>query len=236
MTLLSCGGEEAGPVGPISRNTYVGRALAGPDAVLSAEMRKSEGLRTDVMTTSTRISRAGWAVALMVAFGLAGCGSSSDSASQADVKNKKAHSHVAIDPSKRSPEDMVAGVTSAKSGPPVELRFDLRGAPQAGQPLDVDIALIPDVATNRVFAKFQAGQGLELVEGGELAAVDKPAAGTPIRHVVRVLPKEDGIYTVSATVTVDLPDDSLTRTYSIPVIVGDGVPDETEKTAALKTH
>ncbi len=181
--------------------------------------------------TSTRISRAGWAVALMVAFGLAGCGSSSDSASKAEAKNKKAHTHVAIDPSNRATADMVEGVTLAKGGLPVELKYELREAPQAGQPLDVDIAVLPGATPiNRIYAKFQGGQGLDLVEGGELAGVDKPPSGTPIRHVVRVLPKADGIYTVSATVAVDTANDSMTRTYTIPVIVGDGLPDDTAKT------
>ena len=70
-------------------------------------------------------------------------------------------------------------------------------------------------------------KGLDLVEGGELPAVDKPATGSVIRHVVRVLPKQDGIFTVSATVSVDLANDSISRTYSIPVIVGDGLPERT---------
>jgi hypothetical protein len=200
--------------------------------------------------TSTRISRAGWAVALIAAFGLAGCGSSSDSASKAEARNKKATVHVSLDPSKRPTADMIAGVTLSKYGPPVELKYELRGAPQAGQPLDVDIAVLSDVATvSRIYAKFQGGQGLELVEGGELTSNEKPAPGTPIRHVVRFVPKADGIYTVSATVGADLPNESVMRTYYIPVIVGEGLPDDTAKaeaapaasgtvgqSGALKTH
>src|ERR1700739_830323 len=70
----------------------------------------------------------------------------------------------------------------------------------------------------------------DVMEGGELAAVDKPQQGTAIRHVVRVIPKADGIYTVSATVAVDVASDSITGSYSIPVIVGDGLTDDTPKT------
>lgn len=181
--------------------------------------------------TSTRISRASWVVALMVAFGLAGCGSSSESAAKAEAQSKEAHPHVAVDPSNRATADMVEGVTVAKGGPAIELKYELRESPLAGQPLDVDIAVLPGATPiNRIYASFQGGQGLDLVEGGELAGVDKPVSGTPIRHVVRLLPKADGIYTVSATVAVDTPDDSITRTYSIPVIVGDGLPDDTAKT------
>ena len=167
----------------------------------------------------------------MLALGLAGCGSSADSASTpGGAKNKKTlHSHSSTDPA--DPANMVSGVSPSKPGPPVGLKFELRELPQAGQVLDLDIAVLPDApAINRIYAKFRAGTGLDLVEGGELAAVEKPAQGTVIRHVVRVLPKEDGIFTVSATVSVELADDSIMRTYSIPVIVGDGLPEETGKT------
>jgi len=200
--------------------------------------------------TSTRISRAGWAVATMVALGLlVGCGSSSGSGhDSAAAKAKKAHSQVSTDPAERSPADMVAGVSAAKAGPPIALKFELREPPQAGQLLDVDVAIVSDSpGINRVYGRFQGGEGLEVVDGGELPPVAKPAQGSVIRHVLRVLPKQDGIFTVSATVAVDVADDSITRTYSIPVIVGDGLPDETAKTevaagpaapgtAAVKTH
>jgi len=212
-------------------------------------MRGSEGLRTDVMMTSTRISRAGWAVAMMVGLGLlAGCGSSSGSGHGAVGSNtKKGHVQASADPAERPAADMVAGVSPSKGDTPVSLKFELRELPQAGQVLDVDIAVLPgSPAINRIYGKFQGGEGLDLVEGGELPSIDKPALGSTIRHVVRVLPKADGVFTVSATVSVDLADDSITRTYSIPVIVGDGLTQQTARTevaeggpasgTAVKTH
>jgi len=179
---------------------------------------------------------------------LSGCGSSSSSGPAAAVaKTRKAHTQVSTDPVERPVADMIAGVTPSKAGPPVALKFELREPPQAGQLIDVDIAVLPDAPTiNRIYGKFQGTDGLELVEGGELPAIDKPAVGATIRHVVRVLPKQDGIFTVSATVSVDLPDDSITRIYSIPVIVGDGLREQTARTevaegrpapgTAVKTH
>jgi hypothetical protein len=237
-------------LGPVSRNAHVGRALGGPDEVLSGEeMRRLEGLRTDVTMTSTRISRAGWAVAMMVGFGLlAGCGSSSGSGTgSAASKSKKAHIQVSRDPAERPTADMVAGVSPAKAGPPVALKFELREPPEAGQLLDVDIAILPGApAINRIYAKFQGGEGFDLVEGGELRAIDKPVLGSVIRHLVRIVPKRDGVFTVSAAVSVDLADDSITRTYSIPVIVGNGLTEQPTKTEvaegpsapgmAAKTH
>ncbi len=171
---------------------------------------------------------------MMVSLGLlAGCGSSSGSAtSSAASKSKKTTpAQVSTDPAERPATDMVAGVSPSKAGPPVALKFELREAPQPGQLLDVDIAILPDApAINRIYGKFQGAEGLDVVEGGELPAIDKPATGSVIRHLVRVLPKQDGIYTVNATVSVDLADDSISRTYSIPVIVGDGLSEQPAKT------
>lgn len=174
---------------------------------------------------------------MMVTVGLlAGCGSSSGSGTDSPgAKSKKAHTQVSTDPAERPVADMVAGVSPSKAGPPVALKFELREPPQAGQMLDVDIAVLPDApAINRIYGKFQGGEGLDLVEGGELPAIDKPAVGSVIRHVVRVLPKQDGIFTVSATVSVDFEGDSITRTYWIPVIVGEGLPEQSTKTAVAE--
>jgi hypothetical protein len=163
--------------------------------------------------------------------GLSACGGSSNKPAdaQSSVKKTVVH-HGAADPSARSPEDMVTAVSPCKAGPPVELKFELREAPKAGEALEVDVAILPDApAINRLYGKFSGGDGVDLVDGGDLAAVDKPPQGTAIRHLLRVLPKKDGIYTVNATVTVDLADDSVTRTFSIPLIVGDGLADMSAK-------
>ena len=203
--------------------------------VLPSNERQSEGPRTDVMKTSTRISQAGWAIVISVAIsgvlGLAGCGSSSDSASAVQARKKANHGPVQVDPASRAPTDMVAAVSKGKAGPPVEMKYELREPPQADQPLDVDVALLPDVpGINRIAGSFQGGEGFQIVDGGNLTPVEKPVPGTPIRHLLRLLPKRDGIFTVSATVSVDTADDSITRTFSIPVIVGAGLPEETAKT------
>jgi hypothetical protein len=161
---------------------------------------------------------------------LYGCGSSTDSTGAGNSKKSAstASKKHAVDPGDRPLDDMVAAVSAGKGGPPVRLKFELRSSPQAGQPLDLDFAILPDVQSiERINAKFQGSEGLELVDGGDLAAVDKPAQGAVIRHVVRVLPKQDGIYTVTAAVSVDLASDSITRTFTIPVIVGEGLPELT---------
>ena len=45
----------------------------------------------------------------------------------------------------------------------------------------------------------------------------------PVRHTLRILPKRDGIFVVSAVVSVDTASESLSRTFSIPLIAGQGL-------------
>jgi hypothetical protein len=190
-------------------------------------------LRTEVMKTSTRISRVGWTVAVAgLLLGLSACGSSSKSADAAHSKQTSANKRV-TDPATRPPEDMVAAVSIGKGGPPVGLKFELRASPQAGQLVDLDLAVLPDAAAiERIDGRFDGGESLSLVEGGDLGAVEKPTQGSVIRHVVRLLPKQDGIFTVTAAVTVTLANDSITRTFTIPVVVGEGLPELTAKSEA----
>lgn len=124
---------------------------------------------------------------------------------------------------------MVGGVTSVKPGSsplPLQLKFDLRERPQVAQPLDVDLAVIPlSGAIDRVFGKVVGEEGLELVGGGDLQEATKPPEGVPIQYSVKVLPKTDGIYTLTANISVDSGGVISTQTYTVPVIAGQGIPD-----------
>lgn len=171
-------------------------------------------------------------MATVVLLGLSACGGSSKQSADAShsTAKKTASHHGAADTSERPTQDMVSAVSAGKGGPPVELKFELRDAPKAGEALEVDVAVLPDApAINRLSGQFTGGDGIELVDGGDLTAVDKPAQGTAIRHLVHVLPKKDGIFTLNAAVTVDLADDSVTRTFTIPVIVGEGLAEVSPK-------
>jgi hypothetical protein len=119
---------------------------------------------------------------------------------------------------------MVSAVAASKpSMVPVQVKFDLRERPDVGRPVGVDLAIVPmSASVDRVSGKVEGEDGLELIEGGEIAATERPAEGVPIRHAVKVLPKRDGIYTVRAVVTVEAAGVSSTESYSMPVIAGTG--------------
>ncbi len=125
---------------------------------------------------------------------------------------------------------MVAAVSASKAGPPIEIRFALPSRPEVGQAMDIDIAVIPRAPVpDSVSVSFQVVDGLEIVDGSQLQRVDNLVDGTPIRHVVRILPKRDGIFALTAVASFVTANQDATRTFSIPVIAGEGLPEQVAK-------
>jgi hypothetical protein len=176
----------------------------------------------------------GWvAVAAGLLLGMSACGSADNSAATHSGSTKSGPRHPiapSTQPGEESLGEMVNAVSAAKVGPPVELKFSLPTRPEVGQVMDVDIAIVPRAPVpDSVSAIFQVNEGLEVVGGRELDAVDKLVDGTPVRHVVKVLPKRDGIFTLSAVVTFTSASQDSVRTFSIPVIAGQGLPEQVAK-------
>jgi hypothetical protein len=157
---------------------------------------------------------------------LAGCGSGSKQ-SASSPKTRAAAAAKAVNPANAVSANMVSAVALTKTtGVPVEVRFEVRDRPQVAHPVDVDLVIVPlSASVDRVSGKVQTEDGLDLVDGAEIPASDRPAEGVPIRHTIRVQPKQDGIFMFSAVVTVDAAGQSSTQTFSMPVIAGAGMPD-----------
>lgn len=129
--------------------------------------------------------------------------------------------------------DMVSAAAGAGSPTaPVQVKFELKSRPGAGQPLDIDLVIVPSTGSvDRVSGQVQALEGLELAAGGQIPPMDRPPQGIPIVHSIKVLPKKDGIFTLNAVLTIESAGQSSSQTFSIPVIVGGGLP-EPQKAAA----
>ncbi|HEY3785377.1 MAG TPA: hypothetical protein VGL55_08865 [Steroidobacteraceae bacterium] len=120
--------------------------------------------------------------------------------------------------------DMVAAISATKTGPPVEMKFAVQQRPEVGQPVDVSIAMIAtSAALDSVSASFAATEGLDIVGGAEMPQTDKPFPGIPLHHTLRILPKRNGIFAVTAVVSVGSANTRTTRTFSIPIIAGEGM-------------
>jgi hypothetical protein len=157
---------------------------------------------------------------LMAAFALTGCGSAEpDPAASGTAAAGKPK------PVAGGRPDMVAAVSASKTPGAADVRFALSGRPTVGQPVDIQLALTPTVELDRLYARFQASEGLDLVKGGETAHYDQPGRGKELSHTVTVIPKSDGIFNVTAVVLSDSDTESIARTYTIPIIAGAGLPE-----------
>jgi hypothetical protein len=117
------------------------------------------------------------------------------------------------------PSDMVAAVAASKdSSARVSVRFDLRHRPQVAQPLDLDLVILPSAGLDRVSGKVEAGDGLELVSGADIPPTDRPAEDVPISHSIRVVPKREGVLTLSAIVSSESGGVPSSQTFSVPLI------------------
>jgi hypothetical protein len=163
-------------------------------------------------------------VALAALLTAAGCGSQSEpgTAGKAGARPHPASKGVVSDG--LSP-NMVAAVAGAKDATAtVRLKFELTGRPTVGEPLDVRVGLVPVAGgLDRIAGKFQGDDGLDIVSGDVLAATEKPAPGTAINHTLRVVPRRDGIFILRAVISEDAGNQSLSQTFTIPVIAGNGL-------------
>ena len=174
------------------------------------------------------------AAGLVIAALLCACGSSDKSAqSQAAAAR---NSHKVLSPAQTLARNMVSAATQTKPGSapiPLQVKFALRARPDVAQPLDIDLQLVPTASNlDRIFGKVEGDEGLELVGSDELAEAEKPVENTPIDRSIKVLPKRNGIYLVTAIVSVDMGGQISTQTFQIPVIAGPGIPDLPVKPAA----
>lgn len=120
--------------------------------------------------------------------------------------------------------DMVAAVSTGGAPGLVELRFLLPRHPQAGEAVDVEMAMIPAVKLERLLGRFQASDGLKLVAGAETGHLEQLEAGVPLTHKVTIIPGSDGIFYISAVLLADTTRESVARNFTIPVIAGQGMP------------
>jgi len=132
---------------------------------------------------------------------------------------------------------MVSAVPANKpSAVPVQVKFEVKAPPDVGQPLDIDLALVP-VSGNldRISGTVAVEEGLELIEGAQIPPTNRPAEGVPITHGIKVRPLKNGIFTFSVTLSVDTAGQTSTETFSMPLIAGAGLSSPSAKPASPTT-
>ena len=155
---------------------------------------------------------------------LAACGHSSQDpgavhALHVDRKSstQTAKPNTGIDP------EMVSAVSAAGSSTtPISMKFRLASRPTVTAPLQVTLLLIPspDVSISHIHLSVQPGDGLQLQSERTLDVADV-APGTVVERDLTVVPQHSGVLSLTATVLIDTDSQSISRTYSIPLIASD---------------
>jgi hypothetical protein len=114
---------------------------------------------------------------------------------------------------------MVEAATQGKSLLPVRLKFGLKQRPMLGQPLDIDIAVMPQIDAGAADILVTGGDGLTVAPESiqaELAAVE---TGRVYRQIVKVTPSVDGVLLLGLSITLKHDETTDSRAFSIPLIV-----------------
>ncbi|HEX6396301.1 MAG TPA: hypothetical protein VFZ95_02660 [Steroidobacteraceae bacterium] len=151
----------------------------------------------------------------MVGLALAGCGDSAPEKSGGPAKT------AAKGPKKATVGDnMVAAVSAGKSSTVVGVYFTLGNAPTIDSALPIDIAIVPHQDFTSLQARFYTqGDGLTLMSGDLLPPVADAKAETSLEHKLVLMPRKEGVYMVTANLETDDSAGSVSRIFSIPVIV-----------------
>ncbi len=173
-------------------------------------------------------------IVTMLASALMACGGDSEpnagqapaGASSADIEAAAARADIA-----EATRSMVSAVSGGKQGELLDLKFELKSRPQVGEPLTIDIALIPRVSSEQLSATFIANEGLTVRASETPADYRNVQRESMYRQELIVVPKENGVYFLNAVVMIRTEAGDLTRTFSIPVLVGPP-PEESDSQAA----
>ena len=134
----------------------------------------------------------------------------------------KAHAPVAA-PRASKPGEMTTGMVEAasqgKSQLPVSIKFDLLQRPTVGQPLDIDLALVPQVAAGAARIEVASADVLQVADGDSKIEVPALDANQVYRHSITLTPLAEGVLLLNLNVTLKREELSDSRIFSVPIIV-----------------
>ena len=176
-----------------------------------------------------RISRT-TAVALLAGLLAVGCGSKDEGAAAeggADKAAAKAAKQAteanggaaATAAANDKTANMATAVADSKTTAPIDLKYDVLAKPDIGQPFEIELAFVPQVAADTLDVEVNDAPGLVIV--GERAASFAPVSGGEIyTHKILLRGDNAGLFYVSVVAKVSTKVQSESRAFSIPVVIG----------------
>jgi hypothetical protein len=175
-----------------------------------------------------RISRT-TAVALLAGLLAVGCGSKDEGAAAEGGADKAAataakqaadaEGAAATAAANDKTANMATAVADSKTTAPIDLKYDVLAKPDIGQPFEIELAFVPQVAADMLEVEVNDAPGLVIV--GERAASFAPvASGEIYTHKILLRGDNAGLFYVSVIAKVSTKVQSESRAFSIPVVIG----------------
>jgi hypothetical protein len=163
-------------------------------------------------------------IILLVAASLAACHRDQGSTQTLRAKPKTGIQTAAAKPRGQTPQELTAGMVEAvaqgKAQVPVDLKFDLPQRPIQGQPVEVAIALLPQIAAHSATVAVIGSDGLKLDPGEEQFEFPGIDPAQVYRHSIKVTAATEGFYLLTLSVTLKHDQTSDSRVFSVPILVG----------------
>jgi hypothetical protein len=159
---------------------------------------------------------------LCVVMAVAACNRDSGSAPAANaVRQIKPKAPAAPIPGPTAAEQtagMVQAASQGKSQVPVELKFDIAQRPKVGQPLDINLALIAQIAASPATIQVTGADDVSVAAGANQFDIPAEEAGEVYRETVNVTPNAEGVVLIAVTVLLKHDEIVDQRVFSIPII------------------
>ena len=110
-------------------------------------------------------------------------------------------------------------VSSTKNINVVSVHFVLNGAPTVNKALPVDIAIVPHKSVSSLIVHFEARDGLAVAAGNVVERSTDPTPEKIIKHQLVLMTGREGVFMVTAIVETESSEGTISRIFSIPVIV-----------------
>ncbi|MEO8062807.1 MAG: hypothetical protein ABI821_08665 [Pseudomonadota bacterium] len=115
--------------------------------------------------------------------------------------------------------DMVAAVSAGKTASKISVHFAIRAVPAVDHPLPIDIAIVPHRDFTALRAHFESRDGLPMTSGEAFGPRGDSPKEKALTHELVLQPAKDGLFMITAIVETEGEEGTVTRVFSIPVIV-----------------
>lgn len=117
---------------------------------------------------------------------------------------------------------MVEAATLGKSQVPVSLKFEVLQRPVQGQPLEIAIALLPQIPAHPATIEVTGSEALQIGAGENRIEFAEVEPAQAYRGSVKLTPTAEGVFLLTLNVSLKHDQMADSRVFSVPIIVASG--------------